>query len=269
MTVGLSTTQLARLHCPYSSLRKLLVFEAYYDDGGTNRKHRIGVLAGYAAPRDEWECFDRDWLELLADPWVPYFKAHDCDKGDGVYKGVPEAKRRQTYDRAVEIVCAHRVVAIAAAGRRPDFEGDWATWVSNLGLPTHTAFDLSARLGLIHLGIYLDDHWPEERAALICEGGTKEDNETITAAYWDIVQGEQWRSFEARFTGPPAFHKKQDSLGLQAADLLAYEAGREFARLVDGKHAASPPTLGRLREHAERMGGVVRVAARTSRYTFE
>ena len=70
---------LAWLHCPRTSIRKLMAFAAYFDDGGTNRSQRIGVLAGYAAQKEEWNDFDAEWDQLVSDPKVPYFKAHDCD----------------------------------------------------------------------------------------------------------------------------------------------------------------------------------------------
>jgi hypothetical protein len=257
---------LAWLHCPRTGSRNLWLFTAYFDDSGTNPKHRVGALAGFAASIEEWSQFEAEWGQLVADPKVRYFKAHDCDKGDGLYRDVPEGKRREVYDRALQIICRHSLIPIALAGRRQDFEGEWAKyWRPGFA---GSGFQMSVRSGFISLALVLGNKRINDRVALICEDGKRRDNETVTHGYHSIVGADQSCEIEGRFMGPPAFHRKEDFYGLQAADMLAYEVGIEYARRTDGKDI--PPRDGwlRLLEHGRQNGGVLRLMTRQSSATF-
>lgn len=242
------------------------MFTAYFDDSGTHPKHRIGVLAGFAAANDEWARFEVEWGTLVADPKVRYFKAHDCDKGDGKYLGVPEAARRAVYDRAFDIVCQHSLMCVAVAGRKQDFEGQWEKYQR----PEfdNTKFEISVSSTLMTLALLFETHWIKDRVALICENGKAGDNVIIANAYHKIIGRQEWAHLEGRFMGPPAFHRKEDFYGLQAADLLAYELGIEYARRTDGKDVPVREGWLRLLEHGRRNKGALRLMTRHEGYSF-
>ncbi|MGH7498032.1 MAG: DUF3800 domain-containing protein [Gemmatimonadales bacterium] len=240
----------------------MLVLTAFFDDSGTNKAQRIGALAGYAAPKEDWDRLQPLWADLLSDPKARYFKAHDCHKGEGVYQGVSEEIRERVYARAVEIVCGLPLVSMTVAGRRADFTGPTALVRRHDRQPVDP-LELCARFGFHRLAMMVRDRWAGEKAALICENGTPQDNQKIIDGYNDMAQDERYATLVERvLSGPPAFHPKPDFYGLQVADLLAYETGREYARLVMNSTVPISDHWRRLYMHALDNYGVLRLMLR-------
>jgi hypothetical protein len=67
---------------------------------------------------------------------------------------------------------------------------------------------------------------------------------------------EKWEPCEQLFEGPPMFMAKEDHLGLQAADVLAYEVGREdVRRYYNPRNEEMRPEWLALQEHSMQNGG--------------
>lgn len=229
------------------------MFGAFFDDSGTHPASRVCLFAGYVAPQEEWERFAVEWRALLRDANVPYFRAYDCVRGDGVFAGVSEAEREGYYTRAVDIIVARSLVAIAVGGRRHDFEGE------NLDWPAANAYEYSVRYGLLTLALVIGEKWLGDRIPVICEEGKVADVRTVMEMYLDLVEHEKYgEMLRHTLAGPPSFHAKEDHLELQAADVFAYEMGRHMAQSFHNPKGEKQRVEGiMLQLHAAAHGGTV------------
>jgi hypothetical protein len=242
------------------------MFVAFFDDTG-HKGQKIRALAGYAAPEEVWGEVNAEWAQLVSDPKVRYFKAHDCVTGDGLYRNVPRDVRMEVYEKALGIICRHPLVGIAHAVSNKDFKGDSGTYFFRAHQIVGP-LDLSARLALLHLGQHVTGRplSPERAKALertyeqtwiFCENGTEADNLTIFHAYYRVLAMPQYPHLKEIFTDPPAFREKERYYGLQVADVLAFEAGYEFARRLHPGAHNSRPEWKQLENHAKQHGGAL------------
>jgi hypothetical protein len=61
--------------------------EAYFDESGTHDGSPIMCVAGYLFSPDQRRRFDQEWLEVLQEFNLPYFRMSECAHAAGAFKG--------------------------------------------------------------------------------------------------------------------------------------------------------------------------------------
>jgi Protein of unknown function (DUF3800) len=205
-----------------------LDLRAYVDDSET--LGTFSVLAGFVAAYDDWIKFDAKWRQTLREDGLTEFKAHDCEKGQGEfekYKGY-EGKRRQICERYVSHICKANIWGVAVAfdlqaydvhkPRLQELRGP--TMGKKAGDPYFLAFQWV----LQYLTRVCEGMDPQETIRVTFDnkpgfsGMSKNIYDELMAS--DITELDYRKRLDSGF----GFDDSKKLPGLQAADLLAYEA---------------------------------------------
>jgi hypothetical protein len=230
-----------------------LTFGAFFDDNGTHGPAKVRVFAGYVGTKDEWEAFGAKWLTLLSDAGVPYFRAFDCVRGEKTFAGVPEAQRLEYYARAIGIITERSILGTAVIGKHQDPQGGWLSRAGSDAEWHHSTYRDVVKFGLTRMVEDFEQRWPGELASVIIEQGTDMDMRLAVDAYLELK--DSWPPYLRVFEGSPVFRSKTDHLELQAADVFAYEVGREDYRRYYQQDEAPREEWALLQQHAVRNGG--------------
>lgn len=202
--------------------RLALMLQAYFDDS-TERGNAL-IFAGYLASVDTWLRFSDDWDELLTMrcPKRPFKMSETC----------PTSERAMFHYRAIEraglvaIGCAIPIVPLAKV-------------VTELGLnsalndPYYLAWRAVITLSLLGSKM-LGSRDPIE---FIFDDQTEKIN--IIKA-WDYFYGGAPRGVRKRIRGIPSFKRDEDVVALQAADMLAWWARKQYVVDPDNMETLFP-----------------------------
>jgi hypothetical protein len=222
-----SSARLAWLLFPHSSGRKLLMFVAYLDDSGTDLGSSVAVLAGYVAAVSEWERFEIEWNEFLHREGLRFYHSVECVHGSGEFKGRTDEQCRRIHKDAVQLITRHNLTAIGAAvhASRLREMHDRAKAAAERVVPKPD-YDFCFQYVVVALGFHMLG--TAEQVAMVLEDTPKVKG-AVAESYEHLLEG-PWKGLKSRFSGTPIFQPKLGFPALQAADVLAYEMGREQER---------------------------------------
>jgi hypothetical protein len=195
------------------------MLRAYFDAGLKSKPRRVFYVAGYVGYTDDWVHFNRKWRELLRRNDLPYFHMTDFVARCGFYKGWSEEKRLAVMKRIVTLGSNAVRLGVAATLLPDDYErlseSDRKLIPNPYGLCLTACIAKTARL--------LQRQGVRDSVAYVFEAG-------------DAGQGTTRLALEELLANPArrrkyAFHslsyaQKAAAVGLQLADVFAYETGR-------------------------------------------
>ena len=192
--------------------RQLLMLQAYFD--GSTEKNAALIFAGYIGSVDTWLKFSDEWDELLTRrPRIGSFKMSQM--------GAPSMMERAMFHyRVIQrlplfgLTCAVPIAALNKVVKELDLNYDWAN-------PYYLAWR-----GLITLSIMAADALGSTNSIEFIFDEQTDKIQVIKA--WDYFYGTAPISFRRRIKGNPSFKDDAEVPPLQAADLIAWWARRQY-----------------------------------------
>jgi hypothetical protein len=216
---------LAEVVCsPSSIIRIIAMVTAYIDESGTHAGCPAMTVAGWLAPVQQWNVFEKEWVRCLEEAGISIFHMTDYENRQGDYKDWTEEKRVNVL-KALHAIC-HSPTTIPFSSSIPiDFYKKIRPQYICPDSPY--AFCLSQCLLQIEKWANSVNH--QEPIAYVFERGSGLGNDIIAllqSMSEDPIRNQRFRLGTWTFAG------KKDFCQLQAADLLAYESNKEMLNAV-------------------------------------
>jgi hypothetical protein len=220
-------------------------YKACIDESIDPNKVGLAVVGGMIATQRQWRSFRSDWRkELKRSPSIPHFHASDAnrhDKMDSLFYGWGERAIRGKVERLARIVAAHSSMQVVAVVQLADF---WhvahrCDWPDRYYDPYYMGF--TGALMLVS-GYMMSIDAQRHRPVIVfdrCSDSQKERN--AMDMYFAIRDADVDRqaslvsAIKMHINKPQFRDDIKDEIGLQGADLIAYE----YRRAV--KHHKKPP----------------------------
>ena len=204
------------------------MLRAYFDAGETSRGHRNYYMGGYVAPENSWVTFNRTWRRLLRDNDLEFFHMTDYVARQGRYKAWSESQRLGVMKRIVTYIGRTATLGVSAAVSMADYAALTPESKKLIGTP----YSICAGACVGRVARRLRDLGINQRVAYVFELG-------------DAGQGAVKNGMANVFSDPRHRErylvqcydfksKRTNALGLQAADVLAFETGRFVPRAIRG-----------------------------------
>jgi hypothetical protein len=200
------------------------MLRAYFDASQTFQPTPIIAVAGWLSDLRRWNQFERAWRNVLADSNLDHFHMTEFENRRGPYRDWPQRRREEVLGRLVRCICATKGMGVAVALSLRDFE----------------ALDDAARqrlddnpysvCAILCIGLVTEElkrRGIAERVAYVFERGDLGQGQ-FREELADYATSERWRA--AQRLRSLDFEDKKLMPGLQAADLLAYEATHQVPR---------------------------------------
>jgi len=208
----------------------MLEVTAYCDESAT--AHQVYCVAGYWATAREWEKFERLWKAKLAEAGLCEFHATDCEHGKGEFAG--RADRLELPMAFIDIIYRaglHGVFAVLDLRGWDRFADRVAELRSEhrMGDPHYVAFQ--QLMETVAIGVA---NFPaQERVALVFDD--RPDHGKVKLLYDSLkaASNPDLAIFPERL-GSITHGDSRELVGLQAADLLAYEVRKRFVEVEYG-----------------------------------
>jgi hypothetical protein len=192
-----------------------MIYEAYLDESGCDNYSKVLVVGGYLIEAGQARLMDRKWRRVLQRYGIPHFHMVDCahDPGNGVFAGMPKAKRVNVARKMIELINQHTAwgLAFACPPRRH---------VNKDGLRDPYTLALEGCLAAIHA--VLCTEIPGESVSLFIEAGHKSAplaNRQIEAAREKGIVSKISSYF---------FVRKEEVPLVQASDILAWQVAKNI-----------------------------------------
>jgi hypothetical protein len=192
----------------------LVLFEAYFDDSGTDAGSPAVTCAGYVALRKYWRALDSHWKHALKSYHLKYFRMSEFAQRTGQFKGWNEEKRRRALNLFMDIIREHVEQGLVASVYKSDYDSLVADEIKK---EVGGSFALCANLSFAEAELFITGQRKRKHVRYVFENGTLNIGqiaEGFRRAYRDPYALE-WRSLDFM---PKVWRP------LQAADMIAYEA---------------------------------------------
>jgi hypothetical protein len=198
------------------------MYVAYLDESGSYPHTRVLAIAGYAAPAIEWARLEYVWKKMLRSWNVNAFHMVDCIHGRGEFTGWDQQRRNAAIKEVIDLVVGYDVHGIGAAVLLRDYEALVTGRARReIGEPwhlclRHLVFEVSRRI----------DRLPRsEWVAFVCDL-QEEFSAEASRMYERCRENPEWP--QQNRLGTLTFASSKEEVGLQVADLLAYETFRHL-----------------------------------------
>jgi hypothetical protein len=186
------------------------MFTAYFDESGTHDQSAALVVSGYVASVQQWEKFDKEWKDALADEGLTHFHMKDfahSKKEFSTWKD-NEPRRKRFLERLINIIRKNvrksfSNAVILDAYRKVNSK---YTFQEYLGKP----YAFCARLCMTGVEYWKEQHDYQDEVPSIFEDGAHD-----KGAFLDILKRDKYLI--------PVFGQKREHTPLQAADFVAWE----------------------------------------------
>jgi len=206
------------------------MFQGYFDESGVHADSAMFVLAGYVAPRKEWERFVPKWNSVLKKYELNVFHASHCNANKGEFKSF-EGQRERRNEFVAELLALisdrPRILAFHSGVAVKEFSRDMLVHISptKTGHPYYVA--MKSLMSMIAL-VLKERGYPErERVDLVFDRHAE-----LSAYAVDLFNRslrDEW-THKNRFS-TITFAAKDETIPLQAADAFAYDSCREMERV--------------------------------------
>jgi hypothetical protein len=202
----------------------------YFDESGTHAEAAVTMIAGYVATAEVWAVISEAWaseLAPLSDYGINWFHTGDCLHGARGWRRVPRAKRDHLVERLSNILAASEVSAVWA-GVNADQWDQHTSPAFKVRFPK--PYDLCFHEVVRQLW-WWSRHNADGTPIRIVFAEQKEYQNRSIAIH------EAWRRHPDvdRFIGSLTFSSPRKLIPLQTADLLAFEANKEWEGRQYGK----------------------------------
>jgi hypothetical protein len=224
--IGGEIGRLSRVVHPWSSRERLIaVLEiiAYSDE--SERAHKVSGVAGYWGLARHWETLGGLWNAKLKEYGLGEFHAEDCEQNHGEFKDRND--RREIRDAFIEII-THSTIHGYFHALDLRFWDPLATEIERLRFPMGDPYYIAFQMALEGVSVDADRFGPDERVAFVFDD--RHDSGKALGLFRDLKYGRNPAFAQmAQRLGTVAFVGSNEFPGLQAADLLAYEAHKYLA----------------------------------------
>jgi hypothetical protein len=221
------------------------MLQAFIDDSGNDGKSPVFILAGYIASAENWERFSNEWEKTLKPEDgmnLGVLKMADVYRNrvrGSRYYGWADDQRDQRLKSLIKVINSHALHGIVSIVPYKTYDAfikgkfnppslDRACFLSFFGIMT--------RLLAVAQQLKLDD-----RIDFIFDSQDSE-NKPLLMAEYDRFISLAPPEIRALSGGYPEFKRDEDSLPLQAADMLAWHVRRYYFDLYNGKDPTKEPS---------------------------
>lgn len=195
------------------------VIRAFLDESGTHDGSPVVTVAGYFARHMTWKIFTRDWRRALKPDGINIYHATDAQALEGEFKGWTEDERDDLVKKLLPIIARQQMVGVAMSIVMRDYaeatkNRKWPHKI--IGSPYATCFQWLIREILSSAQRVNTD----EPIAIFHEQNNYKGE--AERAYEYVKLRHDKNNNLAGF----AFSTKDKYVPLQAADILAFEAGK-------------------------------------------
>ncbi len=198
------------------------MYVAYVDESGSYPQTRVLAVAGYAAPALEWARLEFAWKKMLRSWNLEAFHMVDCIHKVGEFAGWSQERSDAAIKEVVDLVVGYDVHGIGAAVLLRDYDAIVTGRARReIGEPwhlclRHLVFEVSRRI----------DRLPRsEWVAVVCDLQQQFAAEA-SRMYERCRETPEWP--QRNRLGTLTFASRAEEVGLQVADVLAYETFRHL-----------------------------------------
>jgi hypothetical protein len=195
---------------------------AYFDESGHVAQPGYYGMAGFVGSADQWTDLNREWVSALSSVGCRTFHMVDFAASRGEFVGWDEARRRKLMQGLVKAVKSADLTAIAATIKMEDYNALTSEQRGYLVDPYYACLQ-----ELLHGFALTAVEAPADWVSLVV-GSRQNEYEAGARRLWNTLKKNR--------TDPPysrldffAYDDMRFIPGLQAADLLAYEATKELS----------------------------------------
>jgi hypothetical protein len=203
----------------------------YGDDSSDDQQKRSFAVAALVGKQEAWDSLELHWKEKIGG--VQYH-ATDCLGGYGVYRGWSKTKRYSLHNDLTRLITAFPIVGHACVIDLPSF----AEVFHGVTRTDRFLYCFAHMLGGACLlvrsyNVLHEKDQNTQRAKFVFDS----DNDKFNAGYLysALKKLKQWHELMQDCDGPVEFAFPRDKpVGIQAADIWAYEVRNEFDNKVKG-----------------------------------
>jgi Protein of unknown function (DUF3800) len=205
---------------------------AYCDESET--PGRAFSIAGYLASATVWDELESEWADALEDESLSEFHMQPCEQGHGEFKGKTQAERRRLQDHFIDLLTGSRIRGFVTAIDLAAYD-ELRSEVKDLRAPGYwKPYLLAFQHQLEQMALAVDDDGLPAHERIAFSFDEQKELQGRAKTLYDSVKGSRTLSFVGRL-GAIAFLDSRESPAVQTADVLAYEARREFSEAVYGE----------------------------------
>ena len=237
-----------REYALFSKADVMIFIAAYFDESGIHLDSTVIVVAGILATTKQWVRFDRQWRKILAKENIKIFHMTDFLSSQGEFKGWIKDRKGPFIDKLTDAIRMHSRFYFVHAVRRSEFDA------VKVGYPTVniSAYQLCCEQCMTGIS-----HWARKSAkpvsvAVYFEQGNKIMSETIKL--FQKVPDSEFLRNKYRIN-QMTFARKDEQVGLQAADMLAHGIYTYHRKLLEGSDNPVPQSLQALFKERKYMLG--------------
>ena len=219
-----------------------MVLGGYFDESERVKGLDPFTVAGYVFKPNAYKQFARRWKGLCSRTRVPIFHTTDLFAGEGGYEHLSMHERATVFSEAVDIINKHMTVGIGFSLHQKEFEAAAPDWAQRSG----SIYTLTCNVCLEMAGDWMNERRPYDLISYVFENGHKFQHEAN--ALLDAIGSDE------KYSGACHYHShqfmpKSRACGLQAADIVAWAATKEYGFETGDK--IPEPFLRTLRRMAE------------------
>lgn len=207
----------------------LVTFGVYMDKSGPDDAIPAVTVAGVISTVERWDAFNEEWAEALHDfDELPFFHMSEYESGIGLYEDwQARGVKKERLGRLLGIIEKHVLGTVGASISLADCKAYFGDD------PVQTAYGLTATHCFMLLPPFrYVARRPAERIVYTFEQGDQGYGKL--EAQYDDMYATPWRREYNRLAGKLVVGRK-DFPPLQAADILAYEGWKQWAREHGGE----------------------------------
>ena len=229
----------------------IIVLTAYFDDSGTHADSKAVVWAGFIGPEDHWLSLDVEWRALLKKWEIRSFHMYPCVHGRGEFQGWPIGKRDNCIYEFREVILRHQMFGLGSAASVKDWDelvvGDHKKYLRS---PDEYCLSHCIRDAINQA----KDFSPNDKLAIVFDDRQRDGD--VLNRIFDFYRQHAGSDPEVASI---TFQKSGSFIGLQAADMLAYETYLYAQGAIKtGKYPEARPHFQRFLDQGMLKGGIMR-----------